>query len=61
MMKEKNLTVNRPTGSTSITNISGGAVGMDHLLMFLYPSTMTMRFPSRQSRRKRKIKKILES
>ena len=59
MMKEKNLTVNRPTGSTSITNISGGAVGMD--FASLYPSTMTMLFPSRQSRRKRKIKKILES
>jgi len=58
-MKEKNLTVNRPTGSISITNISGGAVGLD--FASLYPSTMTMRFPSRQSIRKRKIKKILES
>jgi hypothetical protein len=63
-MKEKKLTVNRPTGSISITNLSGGAVGLDFAPLYsnpVYTSTMTMRFPSRQSRRKRKIKKILES
>lgn len=54
--KSKTLTSIRPTGSSSITNISGGAIGMD--FASLYPSTMTMRFPSRQSRRKNKIKNI---
>lgn len=53
--KSKTLTSIRPTGSASITNISGG-VSMD--FASLYPSTMTMRFPSRQSRRKKKIKNI---
>ena len=53
--KSKTLTSIRPTGSASITNISGG-VSMD--FASLYPSTMTMRFPSRQSRRKNKIKNI---
>ena len=53
--QKKTLTTIRPTGSASITNISGG-VSMD--FASLYPSTMTMRFPSRQSRRKKKIKNI---
>lgn len=53
--KSKTLTSIRPTGSASITNISGG-VSMD--FASLYPSTMTMHFPSRQSRRKKKIKNI---
>ena len=53
--KSKTLTSIRPTGSASMTNISGG-VSMD--FASLYPSTMTMRFPSRQSRRKNKIKNI---
>ena len=48
----------RPTGSSSITNISGGAIAMD--FASLYPSTMTMKFPSRQSKRKKKIKKIFQ-
>lgn len=56
--KSKTLTSIRPTGSASITNISGGAIGMD--FASLYPSTMTMKFPSRQSRRKKKIKKIFD-
>ena len=55
--KSKTLTSIRPTGSASITNISG-AIGMD--FASLYPSTMTMKFPSRQSRRKKKIKKIFD-
>jgi hypothetical protein len=50
------LTSVRPTGSASITNISGGVIGMD--FASLYPSTMTMRFPSKQSIRKKKIKNI---
>ena len=53
--QKKTLTTIRPTGSASITNISGG-VSMD--FASLYPSTMTMKFPSRQSRRKKKIKNI---
>ena len=53
--KSKTLTSIRPTGSASITNISGG-VSMD--FASLYPSTMTMYFPSKQSRRKKKIKNI---
>ena len=52
------LTSVRPTGSASITNISGGAIGMD--FASLYPSTMKVHFPSRQSRRKNKIKKIFD-
>lgn len=52
--KSKTLTSIRPTGSASM--ISGGVIGMD--FASLYPSTMTMRFPSRQSRRKNKIKNI---
>ena len=55
--QKKTLTSIRPTGS-SITNISGGAIGMD--FASLYPSTMTMKFPSKQSRRKKKIKKIFQ-
>ena len=47
-----------PTGSASITNISGGVIGMD--FASLYPSTMTVSFPSRQSRRKKKISKIFD-
>ncbi len=43
---------------TVYTNISGGAVGTD--FASLYPSTMTMHFPSKQSRRKRKIKNIFD-
>jgi len=53
--KSKTLTSIRPTGSASITNISGG-LSMD--FASLYPSTMTMKFPSKQSRRKKKIKNI---
>lgn len=53
--KSKTLTSIRPTGSASITNISGG-VSMD--FASLYPSTMAMKFPSKQSRRKKKIKNI---
>ena len=56
--KSKTLTSIRPTGSASITNISGGAIGMD--FASLYPSTMKAHFPSRQSRRKKKIKKIFD-
>ena len=55
--KSKTLTAIRPTGSSSITNISGG-VSMD--FASLYPSTMTMHFPSKQSRRKKKIKNIFD-
>jgi hypothetical protein len=54
--RSKTLTSIRPTGSASITNISGGVVGMD--FASLYPSTMTMKFSSKQSRRKKKIKNI---
>jgi len=53
--RSKTLTSIRTTGSASITNISGG-VSMD--FASLYPSTMTMKFPSKQSRRKKKIKNI---
>jgi hypothetical protein len=56
--RSKTLTSVRPTGSASITNISGGAIGMD--FASLYPSTMKVHFPSRQSRRKNKIKKIFD-
>ena len=55
---KKTLTSIRPTGSASITNISGGVIGMD--FASLYPSTMTVSFPSRQSRRKKKISKIFD-
>jgi hypothetical protein len=48
------LTSVRPTGSASM--ISSGVVNMD--FASLYPSTMTMRFPSKQSIRKKKIKNI---
>ena len=51
--KSKTLTSIRPTGSASMTNISGGVD-----FASLYPSTMTMKFPSKQSRRKKKIKNI---
>ena len=54
--QKKTLTSIRPTGSSSITNISGGVIGMD--FASLYPSTMKMHFPSIQSRRKKKIKNI---
>jgi hypothetical protein len=54
--KSKTLTAIRPTGSASITNISGGVIGMD--FASLYPSTMKVHFPSRQSRRKKKIKNM---
>jgi hypothetical protein len=50
------LTSVRPTGSASM--ISSGVVSMD--FASLYPSTMTMMFPSKQSRRKNKIKKIFD-
>jgi len=52
----KALTSVRPTGSVNM--ISGGAVGMD--FASLYPSTMTMRFPSKQFTRKKKIKNIFQ-
>lgn len=52
MSKKETLTSIRPTGSASITNISGG---MD--FTSLYQSTMTMyfHFHSKQRRRKWKI------
>jgi hypothetical protein len=53
--RSKITTSVKPIGST---NISGGAVGMD--FASLYPSTMTIHFPSKQSRRKRKIKNIFD-
>jgi len=43
-----------PTGSANM--ISGGVVGMD--FASLYPSTMTIHFPSIQNRRKKKIKRL---
>ena len=52
----RTLTTIRPTGSASITNISGGAIGMD--FASLYPATMKVHFPSKQSRRKKKIKNM---
>ena len=54
--QKKTLTTIKPTGSASITNISGGAIGMD--FASLYPSTMKVHFPSKQSRRKKKIKNM---
>jgi len=54
--RSKTLTAVRPTGSASM--ISGGAIGMD--FASLYPSTMKVHFPSRQSRRKNKIKNIFQ-
>ena len=56
--QKKTLRSIRPTGSSSITNISGGAIAMD--FASLYPSTMTMKFPSKQRKRKKKIKKIFQ-
>jgi hypothetical protein len=53
--RSKTLTSIRPTGSASITNISGG-LSMD--FASLYPSTMTMKFPYKKTIRKNKIKKI---
>jgi hypothetical protein len=50
------LTAVRPTGSSSM--ISSGVVSMD--FASLYPSTMTMKFPSKQSRRMKKIKNIFQ-
>jgi hypothetical protein len=50
------LTAVRPTGSASM--ISSGVVSMD--FASLYPSTMTMKLPSKQSRRKKKIKNIFQ-
>ena len=52
----KALTSVRPTGSASM--ISSGVVSMD--FASLYPSTMTMKFPSKQSRRMKKIKNIFK-
>jgi hypothetical protein len=52
----KALTSVRPTGSASM--ISSGVVSMD--FASLYPSTMTMKFPSKQSRRMKKIKNIFQ-
>lgn len=49
--KSKTLTTIKPTGSSSIFNMDFAS---------LYPSTMSMKFPSRQSRRKKKIKKIFD-
>jgi hypothetical protein len=57
--KKRILTSIRPTDSASITNISSGVVGMD--FASLYPSsTMTMIFPSKKIRRKKKISKIFD-
>lgn len=53
--KSKTLTSIRPTGSASLI-IGGGVIGMD--FASLYPSTMKVHFPSKQSRRKKKIKNI---
>jgi hypothetical protein len=54
--RSRTLTSIRPTGSASM--ISSGVVSMD--FASLYPSTMTMKFPSKQSIRKKKIKKIFQ-
>ena len=52
--RSKTLTAVRPTsGSASIH-----ALGVSMDFASLYPSTMTMKFPSKQSRRKKKIKNI---
>jgi hypothetical protein len=53
--QKKTLTTIKPTDSASI-NISGGVIGMD--FASLYPSTMKVHFPSKQSRRKKKIKNM---
>ena len=52
--RSKTLTSVRPTGSASM--ISSGVVSMD--FSSLYPSTMTMKFPSKQNIRMKKIKNI---
>jgi hypothetical protein len=52
--RSRTLTSIRPTGSASM--ISSGVVSMD--FVSLYPSTVTMKFPSKQSRRMKKIKNI---
>lgn len=49
------LTSIRPTGSASITNISGG-INMD--FSSLYPSTMKVHLGGKRLRRKKKINRI---
>jgi intein-encoded DNA endonuclease-like protein len=52
--RSKTLTSVKPTGSSSHTF----GVNMD--FASLYPSTMTMKFPSKQNRRMKKIKKMYD-
>ena len=55
LRKEVTWTATQSVKSSQYSNISGG-VNFD--FASLYPSTMTMHFPSKQSRRKKKINKI---
>ena len=56
--RKSRVTSIRPSGVGSL--ISGGSVGLEPNFDFasLYPSKMTMRFPSKNSIRKIKIKNI---
>lgn len=52
--RSKTLTSVKPTGSFSHT------LGVNMDFASLYPSTMTMKFPSKQNRRMKKIKKMYD-
>lgn len=57
--RKSRVTSIRPSGVGSL--ISGGSQGIEPIILdyaSLYPSTMTMRFPSKNSIRKRKIRNI---
>lgn len=53
--RSKTLTSVRPTGSSSIHTL-----GVNMEFASLYPSTMTMKFPSKQNRRMKKIKRMYD-
>ena len=57
--RKSRVTSIRPSGVGSL--ISGGSKGIETIILdyaSLYPSTMTMKFPSKNSIRKRKIRNI---
>ncbi len=54
----KRMVTIKPSGSVSLSGHISGGINMD--FASLYPSTQRMHFPTKQSRRKKKIQKVFD-
>ena len=55
---DKRMVAIKPSGSVSLSGQISGGINMD--FASLYPSTQRMHFPTKQSRRKKKIKRVFD-